>query len=436
MNPQLWPVLTRYDENHLARIALPLGGIGTGTVSLGGRGDLRDWEIVNRPAKGFTPENGFFALRVGEENGREIVTRCLEGPLDPGLYEGGFGSPARNHGLPRFRQCAFEAAYPFGQVVLSDPGVPVLVRLQAFNPLVPGDADRSGIPVAILRYVLTNTSAETLTATVCGSLKNFIGDDGTTTAAKENRTAFQQGSGLAGLVYTTTGVEPEAETWGTMALTVMTPKNGSEGNGVSYRTAWAKRSWGDALLDFWDDLTEDGRLEDRNAEGVDSPIVRSLNRSRWLPAKPSLSRFCSHGGFPTGSRGRRTSMASNRRLSGITTRGNTRTPGTRRRKRRQVLTRWKPIRSLLFLRSVLRICPPRSRKPRSTTFPRCEPRPCFGRPTDYYSGGKAAAIRQAAATEAAPTSGTTRPRRLSCSATWPERCAKSSWLMRRSAIRD
>ena len=45
-----WPVLTRYDSSHLRRIALPLGGIGTGTISLGGRGVLGDWEIVNRPA--------------------------------------------------------------------------------------------------------------------------------------------------------------------------------------------------------------------------------------------------------------------------------------------------------------------------------------------------------------------------------------------------
>ena len=50
-----WRVLKRYDGDHLTRIALPLGGIGTGTVSLGGRGDLRDWEIMNRPSKGYTP---------------------------------------------------------------------------------------------------------------------------------------------------------------------------------------------------------------------------------------------------------------------------------------------------------------------------------------------------------------------------------------------
>ena len=35
-----------------ARAAFPLGGIGTGTVSLGARGELRDWELENSPAKG------------------------------------------------------------------------------------------------------------------------------------------------------------------------------------------------------------------------------------------------------------------------------------------------------------------------------------------------------------------------------------------------
>ncbi len=51
-----WPVLKRYDSHHLARIALPLGGIGTGTVSLGGRGDLRDWELMQPPGQGLYPQ--------------------------------------------------------------------------------------------------------------------------------------------------------------------------------------------------------------------------------------------------------------------------------------------------------------------------------------------------------------------------------------------
>ncbi|MEE4286530.1 MAG: hypothetical protein V2I31_10285, partial [Mariniphaga sp.] len=48
-----WPTLKHFDENHVSKVALPLGGIGTGTVSVSGRGNLVDWEIMNRPGKGF-----------------------------------------------------------------------------------------------------------------------------------------------------------------------------------------------------------------------------------------------------------------------------------------------------------------------------------------------------------------------------------------------
>ena len=85
--PSDWTVLKHYDANHLTRIALPLGGIGTGTVSLGGRGDLRDWEIMNSPAKGHIPQGTGRAcypsiiLSVADASG-ERVTRLMEGPLE------------------------------------------------------------------------------------------------------------------------------------------------------------------------------------------------------------------------------------------------------------------------------------------------------------------------------------------------------------------
>src|SRR5689334_19126298 len=82
-----WPVLARYDAKHLTRIAMPIGGIGAGTISLGGRGDLRDWELVNRPAKGYAPPNTFFALWM-KPDGAAPITRALEGPLDAMTLEG------------------------------------------------------------------------------------------------------------------------------------------------------------------------------------------------------------------------------------------------------------------------------------------------------------------------------------------------------------
>jgi len=50
-----WPIIKTYEGKYLDEVAMPLGGIGTGTVSIGGKGDLRDWEIMNRGAIGYLP---------------------------------------------------------------------------------------------------------------------------------------------------------------------------------------------------------------------------------------------------------------------------------------------------------------------------------------------------------------------------------------------
>ena len=285
-----WPVLKYYDANHLLRLAMPIGGIGTGSVSLGGRGDLRDWEIMNRPAKGFIPEGQagpFFALYLASAAGQKTV-RAIEGPIDPRNYEGSHGSSVPNHGLPRFQQCAFAAAYPLGQVRFTDPDIPVDVRLEAFNPLIPGDADASGLPVAVCRYVLHNKTAEPVTASVCGSLPNFIGMDGWAqqrdwkgdlhpTGAKGNRNAVRSGAGVQGIFMSSTGVDSSAAQWGTLALATTAQR------GVSYRTSWPQRRWGGALLDFWEDLSDDGEQQEHSDEPTDMPMASLAVKIR-LPA--------------------------------------------------------------------------------------------------------------------------------------------------------
>jgi non-lysosomal glucosylceramidase len=279
---EAWPVLRRYDQHHIEKIALPLGGIGTGTVSLGGRGDLRDWEIMNCASKGFVPlsvrsTGPFFALFAKPAGGRSM-TRAIEGPIELSGYEESHGSTVPNHGLPRFRNCLFAAAYPLGQVMLSDPDVPMDVRIEAFNPLIPGDAEASGIPIAVLRYVLTNKTDKSVVASVCGSMPNFIGMDGSGTTkdwkgdlvivgGKANRNEFREGRNVRGIFMSSEGVVPRAPQWGTIALTTTAKA------GVSYRTAWIQQGWGSSLLDFWDDFSEDGKLDERHAVKEDTPMA-------------------------------------------------------------------------------------------------------------------------------------------------------------------
>src|SRR5712692_1364282 len=54
----------------LAMVAFPLGGVAAGSISLGGRGQLRDWEIFNRPDKGRSPNYAFPAIWVQSGDGK------------------------------------------------------------------------------------------------------------------------------------------------------------------------------------------------------------------------------------------------------------------------------------------------------------------------------------------------------------------------------
>ena len=91
-----WPVLKTYNGIYLSEVAMPLGGIGTGTISLGGRGNLRDWEMTNRGALNWTPgvklveptiaNAPFFALYYQEEGDEKGNIRLLEGPIDERRY--------------------------------------------------------------------------------------------------------------------------------------------------------------------------------------------------------------------------------------------------------------------------------------------------------------------------------------------------------------
>ena len=269
--PSHWPSLTRYEGPYLQEIAFPLGGIGTGSFCLGGRADFRDFELFNFPDKGCKPPYTFFALRA-QRPGEPAVTRILEGALQPPFRGGGFGAGVPLAGLPRMRSVELDACYPFARFTLNDPDVPLTVHLEAFNPLIPLDIDRSGLPVAILRYRLLNPTDRTVQASVAGSLYNFIGYDSSGRRGQwsskpaepgqlldgnvnELRQATTNGPPLRGLLMRSQRVAPGTPQDGTMALVAV-------GGEATWRRSWGSRHWNRHILSFWEDFSEDGRLDD------------------------------------------------------------------------------------------------------------------------------------------------------------------------------
>src|SRR5690349_21037736 len=67
-----------YLGENLRAVAMPLGGIGTGTVALCGDGSLRQWQLNNTVNHMAHVPHSFFAVRIKPERGPAVsrVLRC------------------------------------------------------------------------------------------------------------------------------------------------------------------------------------------------------------------------------------------------------------------------------------------------------------------------------------------------------------------------
>lgn len=250
----------RFTEDALREIAFPLGGIGTGTVSLGGCGNFRDWEIFNRPNKGGVLPFTFVAMHLTGGGLAKPLVRVLERQPHP-PYTGSSGVPRETGlGLPRFREAVFTGSYPFANIEFLDAKLPVEVSLEAFNPMIPLEIADSSLPVAILTYRITNRAASAVNAALAFSLLNPVGYDGVTQLGDRhapffgsNRNEFRSDGNVSGLFLSSAKYPPDSPRFGSMAVV-------TEAGDISYRLAWEHGEWFDEFQKWWDEFLARGRF--------------------------------------------------------------------------------------------------------------------------------------------------------------------------------
>src|SRR5580693_6286252 len=124
-----------FTGRRLTAIAFPLGGVCAGCISLGGRGQLRDWEIFNRPDRGNAPAYAFPAIWAQAGN-RKPVARVLESRMQP-PFEGSSGLGSNNApGLTRLASATFTGEFPLAHVDFADSALSLKVSLEAFSPFI------------------------------------------------------------------------------------------------------------------------------------------------------------------------------------------------------------------------------------------------------------------------------------------------------------
>lgn len=248
-NSQIDDAPFTYEGGDLLQIAMPLGGIGAGSVCLNGYGGLQDFSIRNKPATTATPDNHGFAgaaFALLHIKGAKPTTKLIEGPMPiEGVYARGLHAQGYrkggHEGLPRFESCRFVGKYPFGQVELSDGDVPLAVSIRGWNPFIPLDAHNSGIPCAILEYTFTNPTAKAVEFEFSYHVSHWAvgskGDNGT-------RSAVIPGAGI----YFTNTETPNHETFGSAALTVI-------GHEPVIKGEWFRGGWFDGITALWREVS-------------------------------------------------------------------------------------------------------------------------------------------------------------------------------------
>lgn len=236
----------------LRMIAFPLGGVAAGSIALGGRGQLRDWEIFNRPNKGYRPSYAFPSIWV-QSGSDEPVARVLESRILP-PYEGQDGLGSDNvPGLSRLESATFTGEYPLAHIDFEDRSLPVKVALDAFSPFIPHEPDDSGLPVAVLRYTVTNPGHARATVSIAFSLDNPV-QSGDSDQKRIN--VYRSEAGVQGLLMQNPGLRPEDAMTGSIALAAVPGRSGA----LSYWTGWPAGRWWNSPLLFWDQFSKHGEL--------------------------------------------------------------------------------------------------------------------------------------------------------------------------------
>lgn len=244
-----------YTNEHLNRIAFPLGGFGAGMICIEGTGAFSHVSLRNK-MDFFNAPCVFSALCVKGKDGN--VARIIEGPIPDWKYFGardtGNGAAGTSYGLPRFGAASFQPQFPFADIQLQDDAVPLETTIAAWSPFIPGDADRSSFPVAGIEYQFRNPGETPVEAVFSFHSKNFM-------------TEGQGGSSVApirgGFILAQEAHENYPQHKGAFAAFVL-----EEGAVVDH--CWFKGGWWDSLTLAWRNVQE-GILRDNPPVAGESP---------------------------------------------------------------------------------------------------------------------------------------------------------------------
>ena len=171
-------------KNELQFIGMPVGGIQTGTLYLGGEGRLWLWDIFNDNREGVNPgevildKELFGAKKLISRHGLSYVYPAKDQhELDQGFaFKITIGDKTiikRMQGSD-WDDILFEATYPIARIQYIDKHLPIELSAEVYSPFIALDAKDSGLPATIYSFKIKNNSNSSVNIQIIGWLENKI----------------------------------------------------------------------------------------------------------------------------------------------------------------------------------------------------------------------------------------------------------------------
>lgn len=250
-----------YTNQQLQSLRIPVGGIGSGNILLGGRGNIEFVEVFNRPNRTRRLEKTFFALYMKEE-GKAPVSKLLERELFPPYHD-------INHkyvaGLPRMQEAILTNHFPYLQWQFQDEQVPLQIELEVINPMVPLDVEASSYPACKFAWNIENPTDQIIEGAIALAMENPIEAD-----SLINEYVTQDK--WQGITFRPEGEDVPVNFQGEFLM-------GTTVDPVEVQTHWFPGTWRDEIHIFWDDFSKDGHIEIKKETWQTSYFPTSYNKS-------------------------------------------------------------------------------------------------------------------------------------------------------------
>ncbi|GMP77829.1 hypothetical protein CsSME_00033976 [Camellia sinensis var. sinensis] len=155
---------------------VPLGGMGSGSISRGFRGEFRHWQIIPGTCDTSPIMANQFSIFISRDEGNKNYSSVLA----PGQHEGlgklgdkGISSWGWNLSG---QHSTYHALFPRAWTIYDgEPDPELKVSCRQISPFIPHNYRDSSLPTAVFVYTLVNTGKERAKVTLCFTWANSIG---------------------------------------------------------------------------------------------------------------------------------------------------------------------------------------------------------------------------------------------------------------------